>query len=75
MAERSLPEPPGFSALTKAEQIRYLQALWDKISEQPGELPAPDSHLDLAEERLASYRRDPGGARPAHDVLDRLAKK
>lgn len=75
MAELPLPEPPGFSDLTKAEQIRYLQALWDKIVDQPGELPAPESHLELAEERLASYRSDPSRARSAHDVIERLAKK
>jgi putative addiction module component (TIGR02574 family) len=75
MAGLPIPESPGFSELTKSEQIRYLQALWDRIAAHPGELPAPESHLKLAEERLASYRHDPDGARPAHDVLDRLAKK
>ena len=75
MADLPLPEPPGFSDLTKAEQIRYLQALWDRIADQPGELPAPESHLQLAEQRLASYRTDPGRARSAHEILDQLAKK
>ncbi len=37
------------------------------------EIPVPESHLNLAEERLAEYRRDPSRARPARDVLDRLA--
>jgi putative addiction module component (TIGR02574 family) len=68
-------EPPGFADLPKAEQIRYLQALWDRIAEQPGELPVPESHLKLAEERLAEYRRDPTRAQSAYEVLDRLAKK
>ncbi|MFN8542875.1 MAG: addiction module protein [Candidatus Binatia bacterium] len=75
MAGLPIPEPPGFSELTKAEQVRYLQALWDRIAERPGELPAPESHLKVAEARLASYGREPDAARPAHDVLDRLAKK
>ncbi len=57
------------------EQIRYLQELWDRIAARPGEIPVPDSHIELAEERLAEYHRDPSRARPAHDVLDRLAKK
>lgn len=74
MAELPIPEPPGFSELTKSEQVRYLQALWDRIADHPGELPAPESHLRLAEERLASHQRDPNRARPAHDILDRLAK-
>ena len=67
-----LPEPTGFSSLSKAEQIRYLQDLWDRISDSPGEIPVPESHLIIAEERLAEYRRDPSRARPAHDVLDHL---
>jgi putative addiction module component (TIGR02574 family) len=75
MGDLPLPQPPGFSDLTKDEQIRYLQALWDMIADQPGELPAPESHLQLAEQRLASYRADPSRARAAHEVIDRLAKK
>lgn len=75
MEPTTIPEPVGFSALPKAEQIRYLQALWDRIAERPGEIPVPESHIELAEQRLAEYRRDSSRARPAQDVLDRLAKK
>ena len=67
-----IPEPAGFRALSKAEQVRYLQELWDSISEKPGEIPVPESHLLLAEERLGEYRRDPSRARPVRDVVDRL---
>jgi hypothetical protein len=67
-----LPEPKGFSSISKAEQVRDLQALWDSISERPGEIPVPESHLILAEERLAEYRRDRSRARPARVTLDRL---
>ncbi|MEW6350634.1 MAG: addiction module protein [Thermodesulfobacteriota bacterium] len=75
METLNIPEPEGFSELSKAEQIRYLAGLWDRISETPGEIPVPESHMVLAEERLAEYRRDPGRARPAHDVLKRLEEK
>jgi putative addiction module component (TIGR02574 family) len=75
MEHTTIPEPTGFSELSKAEQIRYLQALWDRIAERPGEIPVPESHIQLAEQRLAEYRRDPSQARPAHDVFDRLPKK
>jgi len=75
MEHATIPEPTGFSELSKAEQISYLQALWDRIAERPGEIPVPESHIALAEERLAEYRRDPSQARPAHDVFDRLAPK
>jgi putative addiction module component (TIGR02574 family) len=75
MEDISLPEPPGFSKLSKAEQVRYLQALWDRIAENPNEIPVPETHLEVAEQRLAEYRRNPDEARPAYDVLDRLGKK
>jgi putative addiction module component (TIGR02574 family) len=75
MQQTLIPEPPGFAKLSKAEQVRYLQNLWDRIAEKPGELPVPDSHLELAEERLAEYRRDSSRARSAYDVIDRLAER
>ena len=73
MPEASLPTPPGFDALSKAEQVRYLQALWDQISDDPCGLPVPESHLRLAEERLKRYREDPSRGHSAFEVLDRLA--
>jgi putative addiction module component (TIGR02574 family) len=75
MPESSIQSPPGFNELPKAEQVRYLQALWDQISSNPEEVPVPESHLQLAEARLRRYREDPSTAKPAFDVLDRLARK
>jgi hypothetical protein len=75
MEHTSIPEPPGFSDLSKEEQVRYLHALWDRISENPSEIPVLDTHLEVAEQRLADYRRNPVQARLAHEVLDRLGKK
>ena len=74
-AHTKVAEPVGFGSLSKAEQIGYLQALWDRISETPGELPVPASHLRLARERLADYRRDPTRARSPRDVIRRLANR
>lgn len=75
MKHTSVSDPPGFRDLPKAEQIRYLQSLWDRIAEKPGEIPVPESHLQLAEQRLEDYRRDPQRVRPAHEVLDHLTRK
>ncbi len=60
----AVTEPAGFKTLSEAEQIRYLQKLWDRIAQGPKQLPV--------RERLADYRRDPIRARPAHDVLRNL---
>jgi putative addiction module component (TIGR02574 family) len=75
MEYTSIPEPPGFSNLSKAEQVRYLQALWDRIAENPSEVPVLETHLEVAEQRLAEYRRNPDKARSAYEVIDRLGKK
>jgi hypothetical protein len=44
----------------------------DQISEDPGTLPIPESHLQLAEERLKHYREDPSRLHSAFEVLNRL---
>ncbi len=75
MEHTSIPEPPGFSNLSKADQIRYLEALWDRISQHPSEFPVPETHIELAEQRFTDYRRDPDRARPASEILDHLSKK
>jgi hypothetical protein len=75
MPETSIEMPIGFSQLSKGEQVRYLQALWDQISEQPDEIPIRESHLRLAEERLRKHRENPAAARPATEVIDRLTEK
>jgi hypothetical protein len=75
MEHTMIPEPAGFAELSKVEQVRYLQALWDRIAEQPAELPVPERHLELAEERLAEYQLDRTRARAAFEILDRLTRQ
>jgi len=67
-------EPAGFKSMSKADQVRYLQKLWDRIANGPEQLPLPKSHLSLAKERLAEYRRDPTRTRSAYEVIRDLAK-
>ena len=71
----SFQQPPGFERLTKAEQIRYVQDLWDRVSDQPGDLPVPQSHIDLLEQRKAAYGKDPSNVRSAYDIIERLTKQ
>jgi putative addiction module component (TIGR02574 family) len=71
----TIPDPRGFNKLSRAEQIRYLQFLWDRIAHRPEDIPVPESHIELAEHRLAGYRSDPSRAQPAYDGLDNLMKK
>jgi putative addiction module component (TIGR02574 family) len=75
MSETGFSEPAEFSRLSKADQIRYVQMLWDKIASNPADVVAPDSHWLELQDRLADYRAHPNNTEPARDVLDRLATK
>ncbi len=75
MAHSRLPEPQGFGSLPKVEQVEYVQDLWDRIAEQPHDLPVPDSHRALVRARLDQHTRTPERIRPAEEILDRLAKR
>ena len=75
MPEPSVPMPPGFNALSKAEQVLYLKALWDQISEDPGTLPVPESHLRLAEDRLKRYREDTSRGHSGFEVIDSIISR
>ncbi|MGH7806015.1 MAG: addiction module protein [Candidatus Binatia bacterium] len=75
MGTAEIPDRPGFEQLTKADQIRYLQELWDRVAARPDDVPVPASHIELAESRLAAHRRAPSDARPAGEVIDRLRNR
>jgi putative addiction module component (TIGR02574 family) len=50
--------PPGFEELSVEEQIEYVQMLWDYIASSPNNVPVPDWHKEILEERLARYRQN-----------------
>jgi putative addiction module component (TIGR02574 family) len=57
---RPLPfPPPGFDDLSADEKIEYVQDLWDRIAAEPDDLPVPDWHLQIIEDRLAAHRAHP----------------
>jgi putative addiction module component (TIGR02574 family) len=51
--------PPGFDDLSVEEKLDYVQSLWDHIATRPEELPVPDWHQRVIEERLEAHRIDP----------------
>ena len=59
-----LAEPKGFSSLSKAEQVRYLEALWDSISARPGEIPCPSRTSSLLKSGLPSIAEIPAALAP-----------
>jgi trimethylamine:corrinoid methyltransferase-like protein len=62
----------GLRELSTTEQIRNIQALWDRVAERGSDVAVPDSALEIAEERLAIFRQDPTRVEFAYTVLNRL---
>ncbi len=59
MAE-AVPNPPaGFDELQVEEKIDYVQSLWERILATPQQVPVPNWHLRVLDERLAAYRTEP----------------
>jgi putative addiction module component (TIGR02574 family) len=48
--------PPGFDALSIDDKIDYVQSLWDRIAARPEDVPVPDWHREIINERLAAHR-------------------
>jgi putative addiction module component (TIGR02574 family) len=67
--------PPGFDELSVDERIDFVQSLWDRIAETPGQVPVPDWHRSIIRERLASYRANPDAGRPWAAVRTDIADK
>lgn len=60
--------PPGFEALSVDEQIDYVQSLWDQIAAKPEDVPVPNWHREVLNERLASYRATEDRGKPWEEV-------
>lgn len=56
MPQQPVLPPPGFDELSPDEKLAYIQALWDRFSEHPEDVPVPDWHRQVIAERLAAYR-------------------
>jgi putative addiction module component (TIGR02574 family) len=73
---RTLPiPPPGFDDLTVEERLDYVQSLWDRIFARPDEIPVPDWHQRILDDRMAAHRADPAAAVPWDEVREDLLEK
>lgn len=77
---RTLPlPPPGFDELSTDEKLEYVQSLWDRIAAHPEEIPVPDWHREVLEERMKAYRANPTEGKPWEevraDLLDKLQSR
>jgi putative addiction module component (TIGR02574 family) len=62
-------------SLSRDEKLDLVERLWDSLTSTEDDLPVPEWQIALAEERLAEHRRDPGGVRPAYEMLDEKARR
>lgn len=67
--------PAGFDDLSIAEQIDYVNALWEKITSRPSDVPVPEWHRDVLEDRLKQHRDNPGDVEAWDQVRDKVRNK
>lgn len=67
--------PPGFDDLSVEEKIDYVQALWDRIAASPEQVPVPEWHLRILQERLEAYKANPTAGRPWEEARADLERK
>ena len=66
--------PPGFDDLNIEEQLEHVQALWDRIAAKEDQVPVPDWHREILDERLADLETNPNASRRWEDVRADLLK-
>jgi len=66
--------PNEFIVLSSDDRISYVQDLWDFIAETPEQVPIPDSHKQILDQRLAAYKADPSTGKPWSQVRDSILK-
>ncbi|MEZ4449874.1 MAG: addiction module protein [Nannocystaceae bacterium] len=64
-----------FEEMSPAEQILYVQDLWDRIAADPERVPVPDDLKAELDRRLAAHRADPGSAIPWSQVKAELGRR
>lgn len=57
------------------EKIEYVQALWDRIAADESQVPVPDWHREVLDERLADYEVHPERGRPWEEVEADILKR
>ena len=67
--------PPGFDNLSVDEQIEYVQSLWDRIAATPEDVPVPQWHREILDERQRDYETNPNAGESWDNVRERLRDK
>jgi len=66
--------PKEFIILSSDDRVSYVQNLWDFIAETPDQVPIPESHKQILDQRLAAYKAEPNRGKPWNQVRDNILK-
>lgn len=75
MSDIRLTIPPEFDTASQEAGIAFVQELWDRIAADERQIPVPNGHRHVLDERLDAYRANPGAGRPWNEVRDELRRK
>ena len=64
-----------FDDMTPEQRLRHVQALWDRIAENPDDAPVTDAQRDELDRRLAAHRASPDQAIPWDAVKRELLQR
>jgi len=67
--------PKEFKELSAKARIEYVQGLWDFIAKTPDQVPIPESHKRVLDQRLAAYEADPTQVAPWGQTRENILKK
>lgn len=67
--------PPGFDDLSIEDQINYIQSLWDRIAAKPEQVPVPDWHREVLDQRIAAHETSPEEGSPWEQLRDEIRSK
>jgi putative addiction module component (TIGR02574 family) len=51
--------PEDIASMTVAERLELAELIWESMSDRPDQIPLPDWHKSIIEDRLAAYEKDP----------------
>jgi putative addiction module component (TIGR02574 family) len=64
--------PSGFDQLTVEGQIDCVQLLWERIAATPDQVPVPDWHREVLDERIKDFEANPDAGESWDVVRNRL---
>ena len=75
MANKLSHPPAGFDELTVEEKLDYVELLWDRIAARPENVPVPEWHLEVIEQRMNQGEASSHGGRSWDDFREELRAK